>query len=260
MNIGIIGFGVVGQATAFGLKRGHKIYWWDKFKGGNIELIDKCKIIFICVPTPMKINGEVDISNIFESIEVFNGSNGKDKIFVIKSTATSGTIENLEKLYPYKFIFNPEFLTDVNAKEDFINSTRIVIGANDPRSGKELEKVYREAKFTCPIIHTNTRTAEMIKYASNVFLASQISVANEIFEICKEFKVDYDIVKNAVKFDDRIGKNIDVPGPDGKRGFGGKCFPKDLNALIYATNELGHKSYLLEEVWRTNLRYRKEKI
>lgn len=258
MKIGIVGHGVVGQATAYGLQRGHEIYWWDKFKGGDLEAVMDCPIIFICVPTPMKPSGEVDITNIFTSIEKFNGYMGKDKIFVIKSTATSGTIDKLEEMYPFRFIFNPEFLTDVNANEDFINSTRIVIGANDLKVGKILEKVYQEAKFTCPIIHTNARTAEMIKYACNVFLASQISVANEIYEICKVLNIDYDIVKNAVKYDDRIGKNIDVPGPDGKRGFGGKCFPKDLNALIYMTNELGHKVYLLEEVWRTNNRYRRK--
>jgi UDPglucose 6-dehydrogenase len=257
LNIGIVGYGVVGQATAYGLKRGHEIFWWDKFKGGDIDAVGECPIIFICVPTPMKPSGEVDITNVYESIEFFNSAHDVDKIFVIKSTATSGTIDGLEKLYPsYKFIFNPEFLTDVNAKEDFINSTRIIIGANELKVGKVLEEVYRQAKFTCPVIHTNARTAEMIKYACNVFLASQISVANEIYEICRVLGIDYNLVKEGVKYDDRIGKNIDVPGPDGKRGFGGKCFPKDLNALIYMTNELGHKPYLLEEVWRTNLRYR----
>ena len=98
----------------------------------------------------------------------------------------------------------------------------------------------------------------MIKYAANVFLASQIGIANEIYQICKTIGVDYDEVKKAILHDKRIGTNIDVPGHDGDFGFGGKCFPKDLNALIYLAREHMYRPHLLEEVWRLNEKVRKD--
>lgn len=99
----------------------------------------------------------------------------------------------------------------------------------------------------------------MIKYSANVFLTGQVALANEIYQVCHSLGVDYDTVKEAILLDDRIGTNIDVPGPDGDFGFGGKCFPKDLNALIYLARENMYRPYLLEEIWRLNERVRKNK-
>src|SRR3989338_9713092 len=96
----------------------------------------------------------------------------------------------------------------------------------------------------------------MIKYAANVMLAGQIALANEIYQICNHVGVDYTVVKETILQDSRIGRNLDVPGPDGNLGFGGKCFPKDLNALIYLAREHMYRPHLLEEVWRLNERVR----
>lgn len=260
MKIGIIGYGIVGKATEFGLKRGHSVFVFDKyaFTPNSIQKVLDCSIIFICVPTPMKVSGEIDLSAIEDTLDTIAISTNDNKILVIKSTAVSGTTEKYAKKYPqFKFVFNPEFLTEKNANEDFVESTRIILGVDDEEVGNVLEDVYKRADFCCPIIKVDFKTAEMIKYACNVFLASQISIANELYEICKHCGIDYEDIKEAAVFDDRIGTNISVPGPDGQRGFGGKCFPKDLNALIYLAKENGYKAYLLEEVWRTNLRFRK---
>ncbi|MFC1672443.1 UDP-glucose/GDP-mannose dehydrogenase family protein, partial [Planctomycetota bacterium] len=162
----------------------------------------------------------------------------------------------LVERYPFRFAFNPEFLREKHALEDMQNTSRVVIGANDDKSRDELIEVYKPLFPDAEYITMDTRTAEMTKYTANVFLAAQIALANEIYNICKSVGVDYDTVKKTVLLDERIARNIDVPGPDGDFGFGGKCFPKDLNALIYLARENMYRPYLLEEVWRLNERVR----
>ena len=267
MYIGILGVGCVGNATAKGLERGHIIWCYDKYKQGYgtlKELADNCDVIFVTVPTPMKKSGDIDLSAIYESVGVLNEivpERDRDNkvIIVIRSTAVSGTTDSLAKKYPkFDFAFNPEFLTARNSVQDFLNSKRVVIGANSDRVFNALEKIYRDAQFTCPIIRMDIKTSEMVKYASNVMLMSQVIVANEIYEICKHLDIDYQEIVPILKQDDRIGKMVDVPGYDNDRGAGGSCFPKDLNALIYLAREHGYRPDLLEEIWRTNLKFRKK--
>ena len=181
-------------------------------------------------------------------------------IIIIKSTAVSGTTDKLAEKYPaFKFVFNPEFLTEKNALKDMENTDRVVIGAKEKEVAQKVEDLYKELFPNAIYIHVDRKTAEMIKYAANVTLASQVAAANEIYQICKATGIDYDAVKNAILLDKRIGRNINVPGPDGDFGFGGKCFPKDLNALIYLAREYQYRPYLLEEIWRLNERVRKNK-
>ena len=267
-NIGIIGCGIVGHATALGLARGHKLLTYDKFKSSPNtlqEIAENCEVIFLTVPTPMKKSGEIDLSAIYESVGILDEycgnsykENTEKQIIVIRSTAVSETTDKLAEKYKYfDFAFNPEFLTDKNANIDFINSKRIIIGANSDRVFEVLKKVYEDAQFTCPIIKTDVITAEYIKYCSNVFLAAQVSVSNELYEIAQLLKVNWEEIRKALNSDDRIGKFTKVPGEDNERGFSGKCFPKDLNALIYLAREHGYRPDLLEEIWRTNLKFRK---
>lgn len=265
MNIGICGIGIVGSATKAGLERGHKIFAYDKYKEGYgtlKEIADNCDVIFITVPTPMKKSGAIDLSAIYESISILSEYASYDnpkQIIVIRSTAVSGTTDVLAERYSkFNFAFNPEFLTDRNATQDFLDSKRIIIGANSDKVFEILEKAYREAKFECPIVRTDIKTAEYIKYCSNIFLASQISTANELYEIAQLLGIDWQEIRNTLSYDDRIGKFTQVPGPDLDRGWGGKCFPKDLNALIYLAREHGYRPDLLEEIWRTNLKFRKK--
>lgn len=271
MKIGIIGVGIVGGATAKILEKAHELFLYDKFKPEyqsekNLEnLVGNSEIIFICVPTPMKITGEIDYSSVYNSINQLVENMKKtnrdfnDILVTLRSTAVSGTTDRLAKEYPFRFAFNPEFLREKHAIEDMENTDRVVIGTNDEKSKIQLQNVYKPLFPNAKYVLVTTKGAEMIKYAANVTLASQVAIANEIYQICRAVGVDYNMVKEAILLDPRIGKNIDVPGNDGDLGFGGKCFPKDLRALIRLSQEHEYDPYLLQEVWRTNEKVRRNK-
>ncbi len=271
MKIGMIGVGVVGGATAQVLGKAHEIFLYDKYRQEynsqeHIEnLVKNSEIVFISVPTPMKPSGEIDCSSIHNSLNQILetcrkvGRDPKHLLIVIRSTAVSGTTDKLEEIYPFHISFNPEFLTEKNALNDMLSTDRVVIGAGRVEDHEKVVSVYKPLFPDAKYILINRKTAEMIKYASNVFLTAQVAIANEIYQICKAVGVDYDIIKNAVLYDNRIGKHLHVPGPDGDLGFGGRCFPKDLNALIYLARENMYRPHLLEEVWRLNERVRKNK-
>ena len=213
----------------------------------------------------MKITGEIDYSDIHNSMDQLIeelmklGRNPQDILIVIRSTAVSGATDKLAYKYPFRFAFNPEFLREKHAVEDMKNTDRVVVGANDEKSINQLHGVYKPLFPNAKYSIVTRKEAEMIKYAANVTLASQVAIANEIFQVCNAVGVNYDVVKDSILLDKRIGNNIDVPGPDGDFGFGGKCFPKDLKALIRLAQEHEYDPYLLQEVWRTNERVRKNK-
>ena len=263
--------GVVGGATAEVLGKKHEILPYDKYKmpynsQKNLEdIAANADSVFICVPTPMKSSGAIDYSPIYNSIDALTEEYKRDwltledKLIIIRSTAVSGTTDKLAEKYPFQFAFNPEFLKEKTALQDMQTTDRIIIGANNISAIDRVKQIYLPIFPDAKYITVNTKTAEMIKYAANVTLASQIAVANEIHNICEAVGVNYNEVKDAILHDSRIGNNIDVPGPNGDFGFGGKCFPKDLNALIYLAREKMYRPYLLEEVWRLNERVRKDK-
>ena len=271
MHVGIIGVGVVGGATGKVLETKHDVTYYDRYKPGFQEEIRlekiarEAEIAFICVSTPMKPSGEMDYSAIYHSLEQLSAAvsnvdrNLREIIVVIRSTAVSGTTDNVAREFFFEFAFNPEFLREKYAEEDMLKTSRVVIGANQPFVHGKIERMYREVFPNATYTFVDIKTAEMIKYAANVILASQIAVANEIYKICKGVGVDYDDVRKTILQDERIGRNIEVPGPDGERGFGGKCFPKDLRALIYLAREHNVEPYLLDEVWRSNLSVRTKK-
>lgn len=271
MKIGVVGVGIVGGATAKVLEKKHEVFLYDKFKPEysseeNLRnLVANSGVIFICVPTPMKVTGEIDYSSIHNSLEQITeemmkmGRNPHEILIVIRSTAVSGSTDRLTYKYSFRFAFNPEFLREKCAVEDMENTDRVVIGANDEKSINQLQEVYKPIFPNAKYVVVTRKEAEMIKYAANVTLASQVIIANEIHNICRAIGVDYDVVRNAILLDDRIGKNTKVPGHDGDFGFGGKCFPKDLKALIRIAQEQGYDAYLLQEIWRTNERVRKNK-
>lgn len=271
MKIGIVGVGFVGGATAEVFKKVHDLYLYDRYKEKysskiNIEtLVQNSEVAFVCVPTPMKPSGEMDYSTIYYSLDLLKETareinrNPKDLLVTIRSTAVSGTTDELAVKYDFKIVFNPEFLREKHAVEDMLNTNRIIIGANEEESAQKLISVYKPLFPNAKYIVVDRKTAEMIKYVANVILTGQVAIANEIYQICKVIGVNYDIVKNTILLDERIGRNLNVPGPDGDLGFGGKCFPKDLNALIYLAREYGYRPHLLEEIWDLNLKVRKDK-
>lgn len=271
MKIGVLGMGAVGGATAKVLSMVHEILPYDKYKEPynseeNLKnLVKNSEIIFLCLPTPMKFNGEIDYSPLYNSMDALTeemqriGRSHDEIIIVVRSTAVSGTTDSLEKKYPFHFVFNPEFLRDKHALNDMLSINRVVIGANSFEDYEKVAEVYKPLFSDVKYINTSRKTAEMIKYAANVMLTGQVALANEIYQICLALGINYNEVKNALLMDERIARNIDVPGPDGDFGFGGKCFPKDLNALIYLARENMYRPYLLEEIWRLNERVRKNK-
>ncbi len=263
MKIGIIGVGFIGGTSAKVLGTIHEVFLYDKYKESynNPNNLRNTEIVFICVPTPMKPSGEIDCSAIYDSLNTLSSvtQEGLKPLVVIRSTIVPGTIDKLKKQYSFKFVFNPEFLREKKALSDMLKIKRIVIGADNKEDYKKVLAVYYPIFSDVKYIFVNPKTAEMIKYCANAMLAGQISLANEFYQICKAMEIDYDQVKEAILLDERIGKNLDVPGPDMDFGFGGKCFPKDLKALTYQAREHGYSPYLLEEIWRLNERIRKNK-
>ena len=268
MKIGIIGHGVVGGATATVLGRKHEVRAYDRKPGTWTEprlIAQEAEIVFFCLPTPMMRSGQVDLSVLTGEVDRLAGFVLEDRgyparapVFVVRSTAVSGTTRGFAERHPeIRFAFNPEFLTDRNAVEDFAKSDRIIIGTDNKVAETALRRLYTEAGFSCPIHVTTFEAAEMVKYATNCFLATKVTFANELYRICEAVGIPYDEVKSLFSVDARVGpSHLDVPGPDGDFGMGGKCFPKDLNALIHLAQESGHSPSLLREVWRSNLQWR----
>lgn len=242
MKIGIVGQGFVGTAIREGLKNFHNVLVYDinrdicpKENYCNLkDLVRNSEIIFQCLPTPMMKNGNCDLSIVLESLlNIDRISSSSEKIVVIKSTVPPGTCQYLNRVTTnVNVVFSPEFLTEANSVDDFKNQTRIIIGGPRPHTGK-VKAMFRKAFPEIPIVKTGYKTAEMVKYFINNFLSTKVSFANEMYEICESMGIDYDKVTEYALFDRRLGKShFAVPGPDGDYGFGGHCFPKDLDAMI----------------------------
>lgn len=256
-KIGIIGQGFVGNSVKEGLKTFFQIETYDiiekKSSVDNIKMIHEISdVVFVCLPTPMKQSGECDLSIVKSVLSELN-SYGK-KIVVLKSTVPPGTCDMLSQEYSnLMIVFNPEFLTEANAVNDFINQDRIVLGGNSEQTLKIIEDLFRVAFKEIPILKTSTKTAEMVKYVTNCFLATKVSFANEIYTICKKSEIDYDQMINIVQFDKRMGDtHWRVPGPDGDMGYGGHCFPKDMSALIYYASLLDYYPNVITGAIQTN--------
>ena len=257
MNIGIIGQGFVGNAVYQKFKNFFNVFTYDlnsKLCNSNFEEISKnCSIVFICLPTPMNSDGSCDTSIVEDTIAKFSSKT----IIINKSTVPPGTTERFNSKYKnLQIVFNPEFLTERNAVQDFNSQNRIIIGG--PRPATTIVKnVFSKVFPSAHIIKTGSTHAEMIKYFTNSFLATKGSFANEMYDLCLKLNLDYDKVVEYSVLDKRIGNShLNVPGPDGDLGFGGHCFPKDLSAIIKLSDELGSINYLLKSVIKTNNKVR----
>ena len=265
-KIGIIGNGFVGSAIAFGfgLHADIKIYDKNNSKCMNTleEVVNGSEFIFLSLPTPMSLskNGKIDLSIIDQAFqEILAVNDGADKIFVIKSTVVPGTTKYFQDKYPQlKIVFNPEFLTERAARLDFINAARIVIGGS-PEDNERLANLYRARFPYTKIVKTDTQSAEFVKYMCNCFFASKVSFVNEMKQMSDVLELDWDAVMDGFISDGRMGNShFDAPGHDGKHGFGGKCFPKDINAFINFYEEKGVNPTVLKAVWEKNLEVREE--
>ena len=268
MTIGIIGQGYVGTAIKSGFEKYYELETYDKFSTSKStvnlhDLVLLSDVIFVCVPTPMNVDGSCHIGIVEEVISEVNEisiSSESNPIVVLKSTVPPGTTDRLnKKCKGINIIFNPEFLTEANFIEDFKNQTRIILGGT--RKGTNvLRQVYSKVFPTAHIIKTGSITAEMVKYMTNAYLATKVSFCNEIKQICDKLEIDYDKVVEYAILDERLGKtHLGVPGPDGDCGFGGHCLPKDINALISVAREFGIEPEVLEAVVETNDKVRKNR-
>ncbi len=223
------------------------------------DTIASADIVFICVGTPPKPDGNADLSSIksaSSSIGTALKNNRSYCCVVVKSTVPPGTTEKIvqpsvlmasgNSENEIGFAINPEFLREGRAIEDFLHPDRIVIGSNDPRAGKHIDEVYQG--ISAPVIQTGLTAAEMIKYTSNAFLATKISFANEIGNICKHLGIDVYEVMKGVGYDPRIDPMFLNAGA----GFGGNYLPKDVSSLVSLAKEIGENPVLLQSVLAVN--------
>lgn len=239
-TIGIIGGGFVGSATALIEYEQAKvvIYDIDKTKckpdGLVFSDLDQCQLIFVCVPTPMGINGECH-TDIVEKVIADCRTLPSKPFIVVRSTVPVGFCAK------HDVYFMPEFLTEKNWKQDFLTAEEWIIGVKDVQNLSErFKKIMQDIALpnVREFVLVTTSEAESIKYFRNCFLATKVAFCNEFYDFCKSKDVNYTTVSKVAARDPRIGpSHIRVPGPDGHRGFGGTCFPKDMASLDYQMNK-----------------------
>ena len=269
MKIGIVGNGFVGSSVAFGFspqcgcEAEIKIYDKDETKSTHslVETLES-DFIFVSVPTPSNPDGSISLDIVYECFNEMSMLNKrKDNVILLRSTVVPGTTRALKnKFRNLNIVFNPEFLTERSAKFDFINQSRFIIGGKQSDVEKVAKLYIDRFGHTTPVIKTNYETAEMIKYMNNCYFATKVSFMNEMYQIADACGVDWDMAVDGFIRDGRIGhSHLAVPGPDGKFGFGGSCFPKDVQAMINFSKQNGVSPNVLKGVWDTNLDVRPER-
>ncbi len=234
------------------------------FSSEEEDVIDT-KVIFVCVGTPPKKNGEADLTQVESVARMLGKHLRKETLIVIKSTVPVGTSKHVKRLIKkelndrgvkvwFDVISNPEFLREGAAVKDFQLPDRIVIGSENKKSSELLSELYKPlVRADKPFLFTNTKTAELIKYASNAMLATRISFMNELSHLCTDYDADIKVVAKAMGLDDRIGPRFLQAGV----GYGGSCFPKDVRALSQMLEQKGHPSPLLRAVDYINERQKR---
>ena len=228
-----------------------------KFSTDLEDSIKKSDVIFLCVGTPTKKNGNgADLSQIFSAAKEISKSINKFKIIITKSTVPVTTGDEIEKILSKKVkknkfsvVSNPEFLREGEAIRDFVYPDRVVIGSNDKKSKMILKNLYaplisKGAKF----ISTNRRAAELIKYAANAFLATKITFINEIANLCEKTNIDVEDISIGIGLDKRIGSRFLRAGP----AYGGSCFPKDTKAIITTADKFRTDLSVIKSVIKSN--------
>ena len=256
MRVAIIGLGFVGNSLLNGMKDSVEVKKIDPKLGSEInELIDFLpEIIFICVPTPMNEDRSQNISIVRSVVDEIIDLN-INSIVVLKSTLLPGYVEELEKSLP-KFVYNPEFLREKHANEDFINSELIVFGGNKA-DAIILSNFYKDhTKCICKDhIFTDCITASLIKYTINTFLSVKVVFFNELKDLFDVSGAQEDW-ENFIKYlskDIRIGNShMQVPGHDGRKGFGGACLPKDSNAFLKYSEQIEKQLNILNNAIKLN--------
>tara|TARA_R110000824_G_scaffold87285_9_gene215290 strand:- start:924 stop:1790 length:867 start_codon:yes stop_codon:yes gene_type:complete len=274
-KIGIIGNGYVGSAVKFGFSPsvGYdadvRVYDIDPNKSTHTleETVNKSEFIFLSVPTPSNKDGSINVDIVIDALTNISNAVEKDNspIVLLRSTVTPGTTRMLSHKFPsLELVFNPEFLTERSAHFDFINQARIVLGGSYGESVGvvEVAKLFRR-RFgkTISILPTTFESAELIKYMTNTFFATKVSFLNEMKQLSDTSSHSiWEDVKEGFLRDGRVGhSHMNIPGPDGKAGFGGSCFPKDIQAMITHGQSVGVDMKVLKGAWEKNLEVRPER-
>src|SRR5437870_10298795 len=217
--------------------------------------VKKSFVLFVAVGTPTTPNGAADLTAVFEVARAIGKAMDRYKVIVVKSTVPVGTSEKIREVlkketdHPFDLLSNPEFLKQGAAVEDFMKPDRVVVGADDVRAAEILRDLYAPFVRTgSPVLQVDVRTAEMLKYAANAFLAARISFMNEIANLCQEVGANVDMIRKGLGADSRIGPAFLFPGV----GFGGSCFPKDIRALIETGRQHQFEMKILEAVDAVN--------
>jgi UDPglucose 6-dehydrogenase len=257
MKIGIIGYGYVGKAVAASYD---EILISDPaypdISKPLSELKSQCDAIFVCVPTPQSDDGSCDTGILELVIEQLLGYQG---IIICKSTAGPSVYQHLEQTSGLKLAHVPEFLTQVNAVDDYLRPKKIVVGCRR-NIIEEVTNVIVNSKvhFSGKIEYCAIGEAAFFKYIANTFLAMKVIINNEYYDLAQELGLDWAVLTDIAKTDTRLGdSHWQVPGPDGSRGFGGACFPKDTQALARISEDLGVDMSVLATVLNRNYHYRK---
>jgi UDPglucose 6-dehydrogenase len=258
-KVGVVGNGFVGEAISFAFSSISDLFVYDinPLKStSDLKTIHNCDFVFICVPTPMFENGSQDISYVTSAFKKATSI----PIYILKSTVLPGTTKKLLKLFPnIKIVFSPEFLTERTAKLDMLTQSRIILGGDLPLTGK-VKTLFKQRFKSKNIIQTDSITAELIKYMNNTFFATKISIMNEFKLLCDKVGGNWVEALQGFVSDGRIGdSHLNVPGHDGKLGYGGTCFPKDVNALLSFSKNLDIEMNTILGGWKTNLNVRSKK-
>ena len=258
-KVGVLGNGFVGEAISFAFSSIADMYVYDINPSrclNDIESVHRCDFVFVCVPTPMYKDGSQDFSYVESAFEKATNR----PIYIIKSTVLPGTTELLSEQYPnFKIIFSPEFLTERTAKLDMLTQSRIILGGDSVLTEKA--KILFNQRFKIKnIIQTDSKTAELTKYMNNSFFATKVSIMNEFKLLCDKIGANWEEALRGFVSDGRVGdSHLNVPGHDGKLGYGGTCFPKDVNALLSFSKKFDIELNTISGGWKTNLNVRPEK-
>ena len=225
--IGIIGYGMVGKAVAHGFSKTSILISDPKYNDLSIEYMcgKDVDAIFVCVPTPTDDTNYEILTGVLERIY----ATGYSGIVVVKSTVLP------DYLAPYNVVYNPEFLSRATSNEDFVNPPFVLIGSNDPAQGERLAEIYRECSTVNmdKVFFTDVKTASMAKYCMNSFYATKVTFMNQMYDVAQQLGVNWSHVTGILANHPWMGTHhFQVPGPDGERGFGGPCLPKDTEALV----------------------------
>ena len=261
MKVGIIGNGYVGGATALLRNRSVDVLIYDVVEekcnptGTQFGDLLDCSFVFICVPTPMDNEGRCCTTLVTNSIHKLRKAEYPSERIVVKSTVPVGTCRELNVM------FMPEFLTEQNWKQDFLSQKNWILGTNkrNDKIRDELYSIFDSAWHDGVLINrphmtfSTTEEAELTKYVRNTFLATKVSFFNEVEEFCRVNNISYRKVRELTLYDNRIGdSHTSVPGPDGKRGFGGTCLPKDTASFLHQMLDSGMISYLINAARNRN--------